>query len=372
MNTKKQYRVGGIDIPYLIISILIIAIGFLTMISAYSGKSFEGMDYREAVFKFALRQIGYLGFGVACAVAACRLFHWSFYQKIAVPFYGVMLVLMVLTAIFGKEIYGAKRWFLGIQPSEIVKISLIFVMAKYIAEWPKKQRMTFLGSLQMLIFVVPMAIIAVLGQRHLSVTIIFLMITALMLLVSGVNRWLIVAGGGAGVLGVICIILFGAGFRGDRIQGWLHPFSAANKTGASWQVVQSLYAIASGGLFGRGYTQSREKYAWLPMADNDYIFSVFAEEFGYVACVLMIILFGVFIWRGIVIASRAPNVFLTMVAFGITMMFAVQILLNICIVCNVLPSTGIQLPFFSSGGTSLIVSVASVGLVLNVSKYRTK
>ncbi|MBQ1948290.1 MAG: FtsW/RodA/SpoVE family cell cycle protein [Clostridia bacterium] len=369
MNKRESYKVGSIDIPYLVLSVLIAAIGLLTMISAYAGKSFR--NYRQEVFGFAIKELAFVAAGVIIMVIIIKL-DWKFFLRGSVLFYGITLVLMLLTWMFGTVVYGAKRWLFGMQPSEFVKITLILIMAKFIYEWSQSYRESIKGSLKMLIFVAPMAFIAVVGQSHLSVTIIYLMITALMLLASGVNRLLVTIGVVGGIPGLIGIIFLGASFRADRIEGWLHPFEGNNTTGTSWQVVQSLYAIASGGLFGRGYTQSREKYAWLPMADNDYIFSVFAEECGFIICTLVIILFAAFIWRGIVIATHAPNTFLSMVAFGVTMMFAVQIFLNICIVCNVLPPTGIQLPFFSSGGTSLWTCMAGVGLVLNVSRYKSR
>ena len=159
-------------------------------------------------------------------------------------------------------------------------------------------------------------------------------------------------------------------FRLTRIQTWFDPFS--DPTGAGWQIINSLYAIGSGGLFGLGLGNSKQKYLYLPEPHNDFIFAVLAEELGFFGCVFVILLFMIFIWRGIIIAIEAPDTFGTLIAIGIVAMIGLQALINIAVVTGTIPVTGMPLPFFSYGGTAIVVNVASVGILLNISKKSHK
>ena len=159
-------------------------------------------------------------------------------------------------------------------------------------------------------------------------------------------------------------------FRLTRIQTWLDPWSDA--TGSGWQIIQSLYAIGSGGLFGLGLGQSKQKYLYLPEPQNDFIFAVLAEELGYVGCLAVIILFLVFIWRGIIIAMRAEDTFGSLIAVGIVSLIGIQAIINIAVVTNTIPVTGMELPFFSYGGTAIVVNLVAVGILLNISRSAKK
>jgi cell division protein FtsW len=159
-------------------------------------------------------------------------------------------------------------------------------------------------------------------------------------------------------------------FRMTRIQTWLNPWS--DVTGEGWQIIQSLYAIGSGGLFGAGLGQSKQKYLYLPEPQNDFIFAVLAEELGYIGCLAVIILFLIFVWRGIVISMRARDTFGSLIAIGITTLIGLQAIINIAVVTNTMPVTGMELPFFSYGGTALMVNLFSVGILLNISRSGTK
>lgn len=182
-----------------------------------------------------------------------------------------------------------------------------------------------------------------------------------------------------GVLGIIGILGYSKiqelrnptettdGFRKGRIEVWLNPES--DPKGKGWQILQSLYTIASGGLFGVGLGDSKQKYLYLPEPHNDFIFAVLAEELGFFGCAFVIILFGIFIWRGIVIAMRAPDTFSSLIAIGIVTMIGLQAIINIAVVTNTMPVTGMPLPFFSYGGTAIIVDLVSVGLLLNISRH---
>ena len=172
-----------------------------------------------------------------------------------------------------------------------------------------------------------------------------------------------------GVLGLAGIILFGEGFRMARIQAWLDPFAEGVSTDVGFQTVQSLYAIASGGFFGLGIGQSRQKLGFIPEAQNDIIFSVICEELGLAGAIIFILLFAMIIWRGYITAIRSPKSYMTYVCVGITTMIATQVIINIAVVTNTMPNTGIPLPFVSYGGTSLLIMMACTGIVLNFSRY---
>ena len=213
-------------------------------------------------------------------------------------------------------------------------------------------------------------------QNHFSATFIIATITIVQMFVAGtrVGHILIV-----GVLGIIGILGYSKiqelrnptettdGFRKGRIEVWLNPES--DPKGKGWQILQSLYTIASGGLFGVGLGDSKQKYLYLPEPHNDFIFAVLAEELGFFGYAFVIILVGIFIWRGIVIAMRAPDTFSSLIAIGIVTMIGLQAIINIAVVTNTMPVTGMPLPFFSYGGTAIIVDLVSVGLLLNISRH---
>jgi cell division protein FtsW len=193
------------------------------------------------------------------------------------------------------------------------------------------------------------------------------MVGVVMMFVAGTSPKWLAAGAAAAALFVLVYITF-MGYAGDRVTAWLHPEQDPGDTG--YQILQSLYAIGSGGLFGLGLGKSRQKYLYLPFQYNDYIFAIICEELGLVGAVLIIALFGALILRGYWIALRAPDRFSTVLCAGLVTLIAVQVVLNLCVVTNILPSTGIALPFFSYGGTALAVNLGEMGIVLRISRYR--
>ena len=200
-------------------------------------------------------------------------------------------------------------------------------------------------------------------------------ITAVMMLMAGCRLLHFIAAGLVGVAGIVIMLIKGqtsesSSFRWDRIVTFFDPWSDA--TGTGYQMVQSLYAIGSGGLFGVGLGNSTQKYLYIPEPQNDFIFAIVAEELGFVGCVAIIALFGIFVWRGIVIAMKAPDMFGSLLAVGVTTLVAVQAIINIAVVTASIPTTGMALPFFSYGGTALVILLASVGILLNVSRAGSK
>ena len=271
---------------------------------------------------------------------------------------------------------GAKRWislgFISFQPSEIAKIGLIIFYASLLTKNKDRLGEMWGGFFYPLMYLLPIIGILVGVQNHLSATILIVLIISVMMVMSGTKlRYFLTfgtAGAGVGLAGLFLYAkLTGKGlFRITRLITFLDPF--ADVQGDGWQVVQSLYAIGSGGLFGVGLGNSTQKYLYIPEAHNDFIFSIIAEELGFLGCVFVIILFALFIWRGILIAIKAPDMFGSLIAVGITTMVGLQAIINIAVVTSSMPNTGMPLPFFSYGGTSLLILMASVGILLNISR----
>ena len=261
---------------------------------------------------------------------------------------------------------------MSFQPSEIAKIGLIIFYASLLTKNKDKLQEMGRGFFYPLAFILPVIAILVGVQNHLSATILIIMIVAVMMLMAGTRlRYFLTFGTAGAAAGGTALFLYakmtGKGlFRITRLITFLDPFADVQGTG--WQVIQSLYAIGSGGLFGVGLGNSTQKYLYLPEAHNDFIFSIIAEELGFVGCVFVIILFALFIWRGILIAIKAPDMFGSLIAVGITTMIGLQAIINIAVVTSSMPNTGMPLPFFSYGGTSLLILMASVGVLLNISR----
>ena len=228
-----------------------------------------------------------------------------------------------------------------------------------------------MGFFYPFLFLLPIIAILVLVQNHLSATVLIILIVSVMMLMAGTKlRYFLTfgsIGAGTGIVGLLAMAkITGNDFRIRRFITFLNPFADQQKDG--WQVIQSLYAIGSGGLFGVGLGNSTQKYLYLPEAHNDFIFSIIAEELGFIGCIFVIILFALFIWRGILIAIKAPDMFGSLLAAGITSMVGLQAIINIAVVTSSMPNTGMPLPFFSYGGTSLMILLCSVGVLLNISR----
>ena len=262
------------------------------------------------------------------------------------------------------------------QPSELAKIGLIVFYAAYLSEH-KNELGTFMGGfVKPLLYLVPPIAILFLIQNHLSASLVIVGIICIMMLMAGTKlKYFLTAGTSVGSAGLAALILIPMvkgeeSFRLKRILTFLDPF--ADKTGDGWQVVQSLYAIGSGGLFGVGLGQSKQKYLYIPEPHNDFIFAVLAEELGFVGCFVVIALFMIFIWRGILTAIKAPDSFGSLLAVGITSLVGIQAIMNIAVVTSSMPATGISLPFFSYGGTALVILLCAMGVLLNISRSGSK
>ncbi len=371
-NHRRQMRPTGesFDIPFLIILLSLLAVGLLMLYSASYAQSEYDTGY--TVSTRYLQKQGVCALIGLVAMAALYRVPASFWFKMAWPIYGVSILLLLSVLVFGQSVNGAKRWIniagLQFQPSEIAKFALIVLFARLTKDFgqeAKKFRFGVFGfGCALMGILVPLAL-----EKHLSAIMLMGMVAVVMMFVAGTSpKWLL-AGAGAAVAFLVVYVSF-MGYAGDRITAWLHPEQDPGDTG--YQILQSLYAIGSGGLFGLGLGKSRQKYLYLPFQYNDYIFAIICEELGLVGAVLIMVLFAALILRGYWIALRAPDKFSTVLASGLVTLIAVQTVLNLGVVTNLLPSTGIALPFFSYGGTALAVNLGEMGIVLGISRYRNR
>lgn len=367
-NRRRHPAGDTVDYPFLILVLLLLAVGLTMLYSASSAQSQYDTGY--AISTRYLQKQGVcaiVGLGAMYAFSRIPVGLW---HRLAWPMYGASIVLLLLVLAAGQEVNGARRWItiagIQFQPSEVAKFTMIVLFARLTRRFgpeAKKFRFGVLGfGTALLGILVPLAL-----EKHLSAIMLMGMVAVVMMYVAGTNpKWLL-AGAGAAAVFVIVYIRF-MGYAGDRVTAWLHPEADPGDTG--YQILQSLYAIGSGGVFGLGFGKSRQKYLYLPFQYNDYIFAICCEELGLLGALAIIALFAAMIFRGYWIALHGADRFSTVLASGLVTLIAVQTLLNLCVVTNLLPSTGIALPFFSYGGTALAVNLGEMGIVLQISRYR--
>ena len=369
-NEDRRARGCGatVDIPFLVLILLLLLVGLTMLYSASFAQSEYDTGY-EISTRYLQKQAVCAAIGLVAMYAFSRIPPAVWYN-LAWVLYGISIVLLLSVLVIGEEVNGAKRWInlagIQFQPSEIAKFTMILLFARLTRNFgqeAKKFRYGVLGfGAALLGILVPLAL-----EKHLSAIMLMGMVAVVMMYVAGTHpKWLL-AGAGAAVVFVIIYISF-MGYAGDRVTAWLHPELDPGDTG--YQILQSLYAIGSGGLFGLGLGASRQKYLYLPFQYNDYIFAIICEELGLFGAVLIMSLFAVTILRGYWIALRAKDRFSTVFAAGLVTLIAVQTILNLAVVTNLLPSTGIALPFFSYGGTALAVNLGEMGIVLSISRQR--
>lgn len=368
LRERKITRiVGEMDRPFLILVIVLVCIGSVMVFSA----SYPVAETKyDNSFYFARRQFFFVILGIGIMTAVAKLGDYRWLRKFSLAIFVFALVINAATAVpgIGLERNGARRWLnIGIdfQPSEVLKFALILICARHISDNRGHLNTFKTGILPFVFFLLASAATTVM-QRHLSCTIIICAIVFIMMWMGGSpSKWLV----GTAVTGTIGLaaVLQGMKHSVQRIAVWHDPFSHLREGG--WQPVQSLYAISSGGFWGLGLGQSNQKQGYLPEPHNDYIFAILCEELGYFGAICVILLFVLLVWRGIIIAKNAPNVYASLLVSGIVYSLAVHVLLNIAVVTNSIPSTGIGLPFFSYGGTSLCIWMAEMGVVLSVSRY---
>ncbi len=359
------------DFTMFLIVIILLAFGLVMLFSASyaSAKNLYGDS-----FYFINRQLIFAGLGFVAMIVVSFVDYRLYCQRFIVFLAEVISIsLMVLVFIMGKTVGGAQRWLEvagnTFQPSEILKIATIIVIADYMQR-NYDRRNDFWNSFVPLFIRIVIACGLVLIQPHLSCTVIIFLTSFCMLGIGGANGRHLALIGVFVVVGLFVIIkifpMLGFDYVTDRLLSWQDP--EADIQDATYQTYQSLVTIGSGGMFGLGLGNSRQKYGYLPVTQNDFIFSVICEELGFIGAIVVILLFIVFLFRGFYIASAAPDKFGMLLCSGIVIHLTVQACLNIAVVTNAMPNTGVSLPFISYGGTALVMQMAEMGIVLNISR----
>ncbi len=372
----KLFSLGaGLDMPLLIFILVLLAIGLVMLFSASYANSYylQGNSYY-----YISRQAVFAVFGVA-AMLLISTFDYHSFHKLAIVIFGVSLFLLVFLLIcryahiesIANWEGDATRWLnfgiVSFQPSEIAKFALIVLFAHMISR--NLDRMdTFRYGVVPYVAIMGLVAALIFLESHLSATLIILALGAIMMFVGGTKpRWFLI--GGVLVAAVLLfVVVTKGGYQMDRIRIWLDPFSSDLDRDLTHQTRQSLYAIGSGGLLGVGLGQSRQKYLYLPAPQNDFIFAIVCEELGFVGALVIIVLFALLIWRGVYVSIHARDKFGMLLGLGITFQVGLQAVLNICVVTNTIPNTGISLPFFSYGGTALLMLLGQMGILLNISR----
>lgn len=359
---------SGIDLPFLFLVLTILIIGLVMMYSASYPNAYFLHGGDSAYFiknQLIFAVLGIIGmFAISCI-------DYNYFHKWAVPILGVSFVLLILVLIM-PPINGVHRWIqlgsFSFQASEITKFAIVVSFAHFInLNFHRMQTFKY-GILPYLIILGPTIVLLAL-EPHISCSAIVILLAAGMLFIGGVKlKWFgMVIGAIAAALLYLVLFTDKLTYANNRIAGWFDPFSPGAGVD-TWQTRQGLYAIGSGGLWGLGLGQSRQKYLFIPEPQNDFIFSVVCEELGFAGAVIILFLFALLVWRGMVISMRAKDRFGALLGIGLTAQVGLQVILNIAVVTNTIPNTGISLPFFSYGGTSLLMLLAQMGIILSISR----
>ena len=358
----------AMDLPFLVLVLTLVGFG-LVMLGSASGA--VALYRRGDAFAYLRPQLLYAALGIGAMWVASRV-DYHIYHKLAWPLLALSMVLLT-AVLFMPEYNGCKRWLvlpgLGtLQPSEIAKFAVVLVFAHIISLNHSRMESFAVGVVPFALVLGAVAVLMLL-EPHLSGTLLILSIGAVLMFVGGTGlHWFGLAGGlGAAAIAAAVIALPElVPYATDRLASWRDPF--ADPLGEGHQTIQSLYAIASGGLAGLGLGNSRQKYLYVPEPQNDFIFSILCEELGFIGAALVVALFLLLLLRGMSIAVRARDKFGALLVVGFVVQVTLQAILNMAVVTNTIPNTGISLPFFSSGGTSLLMLLGEMGIVLSVSR----
>jgi len=350
--------------------IVVVILALIGVVMVFSSSYMSAGAALHDPYYYLKRQGSFFALGLLCMLFMAN-FNYRYIRRYSFILYAIANALLVLVLVIGISSHGATRWIplpiIGqFQPSEVAKAAVIFFTSFLISnnknllnKWP-----TFILTC----CVAAVSSVLVFLGNNMSTAIIVMLIGIGIVFTASpyITRFVVAVCGGAGALiGYLVLSSASGNFRAARFEAWLHPFEYADTYG--FQPIQSLYAIASGGLFGLGIGQSRQK-SFLPEARNDIIFSIICEELGFIGAVVVLLLFGILIWRGIKIALNAPDTFSSLTAMGIVILIAGQVLINVAVVTNSIPNTGVPLPLISYGGTSLIVAMSLIGVLLNISR----
>ena len=369
MKIKPQNAYGKMDLVLLFAVLALVSFG---VVMVYSASSYNAKVNYGNEFYYAIKQIIGVALGLG-VMFICAYTDYHFLQKLRYPVLILSFVLLILVFVpgVGVENYGAKRWinlpFFTIQASEIAKFGFIVFTASYMAKNHKKMS-SFKHILPVLIVGGAICLLIIL-EPNMSITMCMIMLVFVMLFIGGarIKHFLFLA---VPVIALVPVLIILEPYRMQRLVAFLNPWESPLEEG--YQLIQSFYALGSGGLFGVGLFNSRQKYLFLPFAESDFIFSVIGEELGFLGCVAVIAVYLVLIWRAVRIAKNSTDRFGCYLSSGITAIIAIQVLINIAVVSGSIPPTGLPLPFISAGTSSLVVFCAGVGVLFSVERFSHK
>ena len=380
MEGFSKFLNNSVDFTLVITVLLLLSLGLVMVLSASSPTALQKYDKS---YYFFVRQLIFAVLGLFGMYFISKI-DYRIYQKFYKHAWILSIILLISVFAFGSDSHGAKRWIyitksLSFQPSEIVKFLIIIFYGGILVKDRDDLGKFWKGLVKHILFLVPIIALLLL-EPHVSTSMVIIITCCILMIMAGCKFWQFLVSGivAVGGIGSIATVLYMASAKFQekfqyivtRFITFTDPWKDA--TGDGWQIIQSLYAIGSGGLFGAGLGESKQKYLYLSEPHNDFIFSIIAEELGFVGCILVFVLFAVFIWRGVLIAMKAPDMFGSLVAVGITSLVGVQAIINVAVVTSSMPVTGMQLPFFSYGGTALFILLCEVGVLLSISRAGNK
>lgn len=367
---------GDMDRSFLIIVIVLICFGSVMVFSASYAYALAS---KGNSYYFIEKQISFVAIGALIMLGIANFVDYRLMRKLTPLAFWIVCGMLVAVLVIGQSEGEARRWLfipgttVGIQPSEVMKLGMVLMVAKYYADNEEYMfRRTFkmeqtVRRLGIPLVIVLFVCVLVALEKHFSGVIILFLIGVCVIFAAG-GQWKLMAGAGASFGAVLLAIIWAVPYARGRIDIWLHPENYSSQSD-TWQTIQGLNAVGSGGFFGVGLGQSLQKHMFVSQPQNDFIFAIICEELGFVGAVATISLFIAFVWRGIVIAQKAPDTFSRLVVVGIISKVAIQAVLNMAVVTNSIPNTGISLPFFSYGGSSLLVLFMEMGVVLSISRF---
>lgn len=368
-NTRKTAKVKSkIDIALFLIVLALVLFGIMMVYS--SSYYVSALNNNDSTY-YLRRQAMYAMIGFIAMYFTTNFDYKLYNSNIAIWLYGLSLLLVLYAGFFGVSSHGASRWIsiagFSIQPSELAKASII-IMSPYLIVNNKELLSTLKGHVQLLLPTLVMTLCV--AKENLSTAIIIFVIGVGVLFLASPRIKEFVILGTTGILLMYTYLLLASKmegeFRGARYNAWKDPFAYADTYG--FQIIQSLYAVASGGFFGLGLGKSRQKLSFIPEAHNDIIFAIICEELGFLGAAIVLLLFALLVWRVFTIALKSKNLFSSLIASGFAIMIATQVIINVAVVTNTIPNTGIPMPFISSGGSALVTAMGLTGIVLNISK----
>lgn len=388
LTTAQQLARGPVDVPFFMLTMMLLGVGLIMVFSASFASAYYNTNLDGGATHYIENQAKFAFLGVIAMYFISKV-NYQYYRGLAIPAVAVSFILLLLVFSplgYGRDMVGSQRWLqlgpIGFQPSEIAKVSVIVYFAARLAkrgtEEPRRytkrtglgrtlNRLEKIGLLELvpygivlLLILVPMRF-----QPHMSGMILVLVGAGSVLFAAGIHLgWFIGVGGS--IAAVLWLIITQTQYMSARVNIWQDPW--IDPLGDGFQIIQSIYAIGSGGLLGLGLGQSRQKYLYVPEPENDFVFPIVVEELGFIGALIIIILFMLLIMRGYWLALHARDRFGALVIVGIITLLAVQVFLNISVVTNFTPTTGISLPFFSYGGTALMIQLAQMGMILAISR----